>query len=177
MVVAAFVTTLPLQAATTTSRPLQVNGAVPVRCKISLPAAGASLNTTFSAESNGGELDLTDFVGQDAKTHATEGAIRLPILCSGAYALTITSHGGGLSNQSSNTASGGFAVHVDYLLSASWAGATRSVQTSGAEVTLDLSQSGAQSGDLSVAFSLPAGLGPLVAGAYRDEIIIQLNPQ
>jgi len=167
----------PALAATVAAQPLQVNGDVPVRCKLSPPAAGTSVNTSFAPNSNGGDLTLTGLVDPDtALTRATESVIQIPIICSGAYSLTITSQGG-LSNQNASAPSGGFATHVNYLLSANWAGATQSVETAGSAVTLDLSQSGSQAGNLSIDFSLPAGRGPLVAGTYTDEITIQLNAQ
>jgi opacity protein-like surface antigen len=167
----------PAAAAPVAAQPIQVIGGVPVRCKISPPAAGASDNASFAPGSNGGELQLTRFVDPGtALTHASEGTILFSITCTGAYALTVTSQGG-LSNQNAGSPSGGFATHVNYTLSAIWAGATKSVETSGSAVTLDLSQSGDQSGDLSIGISLPAGKGPLTAGTYTDEIVIQLNAQ
>jgi hypothetical protein len=178
IVVAAILAAPSAWAATAATRPLSVNGSVPVRCKISQPVAEANLNTTFSPDGEGGLLDLTAFVGTDSLTRAAEGSVRLPIACSGAYTLTVTSLAGGLNNRDINVpASGGFAAHVNYLLIANWGGAVQSVETAGSEVSLDLSRSGAQAGYLSVGFSLPAGRGPLVAGTYQDEIVVELNPQ
>lgn len=167
---------VPAAGADNASQPLQMTGSVPVRCRLSPPSAGVTVNTSFTPDANGGNLVLTALVDMNTSTTlSAEGSILVPILCSGTHALTVTSHGG-LNNQNA-TASGGFLTHVDYELTATWGATTQTVQTAGSAVTLDLSQNGPQSGDLTIAVSLPAGRGPLVAGTYTDEIIIELNAQ
>lgn len=158
------------------SQPLQVNADVPVRCKLSTPSAGMSLNTSFSPNGNGGDIALTQLVDPNTSmTQAAEGSVLVPITCTGAHTLTVTSRGG-LTNQNA-TAAGGFATHVNYALTASWGGTTETSETSGSALTLDVSQGGPQTGNLTIAVSLPPGRGPLVAGTYTDEIVIQLNAQ
>jgi hypothetical protein len=159
------------------SQPLTVKGDVPVRCKMSPPVSGGSgTNTTFAQNSSGGEIDLTALVDANtAKTLAAQETIQFPIICTGAHTLTVTTQHGGLVNQNVAAPAGGFAVHADYTLNATWAGTTRSLTTSGAQAALDLSQSDAAGGELTIGFSLLGGVGPLQAGTYSDEIVVQLN--
>ena len=164
-------------AAENPTQPITVQGEVPVRCKMAAPLAGGTgANTTFAANSNGGEINLTNLVDSNtARTVAAQGTVQFPIICTGAHTLTITSQRGGLTNQNSATAAGGFAVHADYTLNASWAGTTRTLVTSGSRSALDLSQTDAASGNLTIDVTLAGGLGPLQAGTYSDEIVVQLN--
>src|SRR5581483_8980158 len=120
---------------------------------LSPPIAGTGSNTSFSQNSNGGELDLTALVDTtSAKTQAASGTIQFPIVCTGAHALTVSTRHGGLGNQNASGNSGGFTTHADYSLSATWAGTTKTFTTAGAPITLDLSQSNAASGNLSLDF-------------------------
>lgn len=172
----ALLTALPAQAAAVAAAPLDISGDVPVRCKMAPPTSGASANAIFRQTGNGGALTLTGFVGADARTRAVQASIQVAIACSGSHVLTVTTHGG-LTNQTSGSPSPDFANHADYALTARWGGLTQSVTTSGAQVTIDLSQANAAAGSLGIDINLPAGRGPLAAGTYTDEIIIQLNAQ
>lgn len=168
---------LRADAATTVTQPLQVHASVPERCRVSPPTGTTSPNATFTPGANGGALRLTGLVDPvTALTRATQGTILFPVVCTGTYSLTVTSQGG-LVNETTTTASNGFATRLNYVLSASWGSAAQSVETSGTPVSLDLSAGGAQLGNLTIGFNVPAGRGPLVAGTYTDEIIIQLNAQ
>jgi hypothetical protein len=159
------------------SQSVVMDGDVPTRCRMSTPqAVGAATNATFTPNTNGGRLDLTQMVdAAEAKTIATHGVLEFPIICTGAHSLTVTSTHGGLVNASATGQAGGFATRADYTLSATWAGTTQQVQTGGSSTALDLSQQGPAAGALSLDFNLPGGSGPLQAGAYSDEIVVQLN--
>ena len=160
------------------AQPLQVRGDVPVRCKVSQPVAGGALNATFTPGTDGGTLALKSLVdGTSALTNATQAAIAFPINCVGAQSLTITSEGGGLSNAGGTGAPASFATHVNYAMTAAWGGLTQSVTTTGSTVALDFSQTGPQTGSLTISFSVAAGQGPLVSGTYTDRIVIQVNAQ
>lgn len=160
------------------TQPLQVRGDVPVRCRVLQPSSDGGLNTTFAADANGGTLTLTSLVdANSARTLTLRAAIAFPISCIGAHTLTVTSQGGGLSNGGAAGPSDGFASHVNYAMTANWAGTTQSVVTQGSAVTLDLSQSGPQGGTLNITFDIAAGQGPLINGTYTDQLVIQVNAQ
>jgi hypothetical protein len=154
-----------------------MQGDVPTRCKMSPPQLiGSATNATFTPNQSGGQFDVTNMVDTLAsKTLATHGVLELPIVCTGAHSLTVSSIHGGLINANATGQAGGFATRADYALSATWAGITKQVQTTGASTTLDLSSGAPSSGSLSIGFDLPGGAGPLQAGAYNDEIVVQLN--
>jgi hypothetical protein len=162
---------------TTSVQPLTVLGDVPVRCRMGQPQAldGGS-NTTFTQNGASSEIDFTDFVDSNTgRLNESHAQIAFPIICTGAQVLTITTQNGGLANTSVAGGTNGFAARADYTLDASWASASRSLQTDGTTASLDLSQTTPQSGQLVLNFTLVPGSQPLEAGSYDDAIVVQLN--
>jgi hypothetical protein len=162
---------------TETSQPLTVLGDVPVRCKMSPPlVSDGGANTTFSQNGAGGEIDFTNFVDPNTgKLTVSSAQVAFPIVCTGAQTLTVTTQNGGLTNANVPGPAGGFAARADYTLNASWASATKSLQTGGAAASLDLSQTAPEKSQLVLNFTLVPGERPLEVGSYDDVIVVQLN--
>jgi hypothetical protein len=153
---------------------LQVDGTIPTRCSMSRPTAADTNNSAFSVQDAGGALMLTSPIDQGALTNSATASFRFAITCTGAHDLIIASNGG-LVNQTTPLSANGFLTRADYTLVASWGATTQSLTTDGSRATLDLSQTVARAGTLSVVFSLPSGRGPMTAGTYTDQIYIQLS--
>lgn len=156
------------------SQAMPVDGTVPTRCKISPPTTANLSNSSFASDGTGGQLVLSAIVGSDGMTSGAEATLRFAITCTGAHDLTITS-GGGLVNRTTATPVAGFSSRADYTLTANWGATTQSATTAGSSISLDLSQDTARAGNLDIVFALPLGRGPMIAGSYTDEILIQLN--
>jgi hypothetical protein len=181
LVIFALIATIAVPASaaplTPAAQPLTVLGDVPVRCRMAQPQAlDNGSNTSFVQNGAGSEIDFNDFVDPNTgKLNASHAQIAFPIICTGAQTLTVTTQNGGLTNTSVASAVNGFAARADYTLEASWANATRSLQTGGTAASLDLSQTTPQSGQLVLSFTLIPGDRPLEAGSYDDAIVVQVN--
>ncbi|HEY1750669.1 MAG TPA: hypothetical protein VGG29_05365 [Caulobacteraceae bacterium] len=160
------------------SQPLVIAGQVASTCQMSPATQGpGNLNVAFSAAGGGAsQLAVNLMVDPStARTQSVVGVVQFQVLCTGAHTLKVTSASGGLVNTTTTTTAGGFSTRADYSLQAAWAGASRSLTTSGSAASLDLSGADSASGALTVTVTVPSGEGPLVAGAYQDVISIDLS--
>jgi len=162
---------------TTSSLPLLVSGDVASECRLSPAAEGpGDANVRFSSVAGGSQVTVAMFVDPTtARTRSSTGAVQFQITCTGPHTLKVTSGSGGMVNGTTSVTGQGFTNRADYTLAAQWNGASRSVTTSGAAASLDLSQTNGAQGALTVTVSIPPGQGPLVAGAYQDTITVDLS--
>lgn len=178
--VAALLLAPPALAQTTTApdtatRAVIVQGTAPDLCRIDAATTAGLTNSRFTvADAGGGALDIR--VLGDPVTGVAQPAtatIIIPVICTGAHNLYVNTKGG-LANASPGIGPG-FATRVDYTLSANWAGQNASLTTTGVAASLNLSQTDAAAGDLTVSVNIPGGGLPLTNGAYSDEIVVQFN--
>lgn len=104
------------------------------------------------------------------------------VVCNTPSSLQLTSQSGAVKNASS--APSGFSNLIDYTSTATFAGATATLDTianpgaAGAEVGPAASTSGqAPTGDLLVEITPRANLQPLISGTYTDTLRITITPQ
>ncbi len=104
------------------------------------------------------------------------------VVCNAPSNLQLTSVSGGVKN-GVGAAPGGFANIIDYTASATWGGATATVNTSTAPAAAG-NESGAlapiaaaNAGNLTVSITPIANALPLIIGAYSDTLRVSIIPQ
>jgi hypothetical protein len=155
---------------------LEIAGTAPEACIIATPTQETINNATLVANTATAQVTVTQLV--DPNTAIPQAAVvnmAFPVVCNTAHSLTITARSGGLVLQASAPPPGpGFRNHLDYQVSADWAGQQTSQLSSGAPV--QITSNNAASGQLFVTISIPAGGVPLEAGTYSDSLIVNLQP-
>jgi hypothetical protein len=158
---------------------LDLAGTSPSACLISSPAPATGPNASFqSTGDRQGQVTITQFA--DPQTAVAVGStisLALPIICNAAHTVTVSTSNGGLLRvgaAANPPAANGFRQFVPYGVSASWAGQTQSA-TSKAGATVTISSSDGAAGQLSLVITVPPGGDPLVAGAYNDQVVIELQ--
>ena len=103
------------------------------------------------------------------------------VVCNAPSNLQLTSLSGGVVN--AGTATAGFSKIIDYSASATWGGATATVDTSSTPAAAG-SESGAlaaiataNAGSLTVSITPIANALPLIIGAYSDTLRVSIIPQ
>ena len=158
---------------------LDLVGVAPSACLISTPTAASGSNATFAAAgAQQGEINITQMA--DPRTAVAVAAtinLALPVICNTAHQVVISTANGGLTRLGA-VAGGpevnGFRQFVPYQLSANWAGQSASAASRAGPAITIRSADGA-AGQLSLVISVPGGGAPLVAGAYGDQVVIQLQ--
>jgi len=158
---------------------LDLVGQAPSACVISAPTAASGSNATFAeAGAQRGEIDITELA--DPRTAVPKPAainLALPVICNAAHQVVISTANGGLSRVGVAAGSpevNGFRQFVPYQLSASWAGQSANA-ASRVGPTITIKSSDGAAGQLSLVVQVPGGGDPLVAGAYGDQVVIQLQ--
>lgn len=156
---------------------LDLAGEVPSACVISTPAAEAGSNTAFqplAAESAAIRvIDLVDPL--TAQARAASINLAFPVTCNGAHRLTVRTERGAMVGSEPAAATPGFRDRLPYRVSAGWAGRTASgASDSGTPVDIPISNGAA--GVLSLGVAIDPGGDPLVAGAYSDSLVVELQP-
>ncbi len=159
----------------TSGQRLDVSGTAPAACVISAPTASNARNATFSVSGNS-TVRVDYGVLVDQNTALTQGSaidIRLPMVCNAPGRIVVRSENRGLRPAGNQRGGGGFLDVVDIDVGVRWLGQTASLSTSQGSGSLANSQPAR--GDLEVALNTRAGQGPLVAGNYRDTIVIEFQ--
>lgn len=125
----------------------------------------------------GGSVVIPVLVDQTtATTRGSTIELALPLTCNSSHTITVRSYNGGLlrDGASGRNAAGGFSEFQSYGVSMTWQ--TQSSQLGGPSGTAVLATSQAAKGDLIVDIVVPRGTRPLVAGTYRDAVVIEIRP-
>jgi len=159
---------------------LDMTGTAPSACVISAPTSVSGANATVAATgSQSAQITITQLVDQTtAQPMAAAINLSLPIICNTAHTLTVTTANGGLArvggNQRNSNATNGFREFVPYQVAAAWAGhSVNGTSQSSPPVSIVVPDGAA--GELSLTISVQPGGAPLVAGAYSDSLVIQLQ--
>ncbi len=150
-------------------------------CVTRAPAAAAGINASFDpASTSGGEIRITQLVDQTtAEPAPTSITLAIPVICNSSHNVTLRSQNGGLLRDSGDAqrrqSDTGFGEFLPYEFNFAWAGQQFEANS---EVTrsINLNVARGAAGDATFRFALPGGGGPLVAGRYSDEIIIEFTP-
>lgn len=161
----------------TDSARLDISGASPSACVISAPAAEAGANAAFqSLEATSARVRIVDLVDpMTAQPRAASINLAFPVICNAAHRVTVRTPGGAMVRGGAPAPQApGFRDRLPYEVSASWAG--QSDQGSSTTLTpVDINLPNGAAGTLSVAVNIPAGGEPLIAGAYSDSLIVELQ--
>jgi hypothetical protein len=163
---------------------LDLSGTAPSACIISAPTSVTGSNASLQ-ESGPQTAQIT--IGQladptTAEPKAASINLALPIICNTAHTLTVTSANGGLVRVGGNASNvtNGFREFLPYQVDVLWAGRSatwsgRSVAGGGADRAANVPVGDGAAGQLSLTIAVPPGGAPLIAGAYADSVVIQLQ--
>jgi hypothetical protein len=156
---------------------LDMVGTAPGACLISGAARGTGTNAVMGvAAARQADIRIIELVDPNTSlARAASISVSLPIICNVGHRVLLRTQNGGLvrSNRAGGAAAAqGFREAVPYGMTASWAGATVTGQSASG---FDLIAPEAAAGDLAIDIEIPAGGAPLVAGAYSDQLVIELR--
>lgn len=159
----------------TPERSLQIVASAPSVCRMAPPAVTG--NASYSADSGGGVLQLSELVNDDGVSNPLRVALSLEVICTGPHSVSVLSAMGGIVNSDGTGGAGaGFASRLDYQLDGAWAGGSFGFATAGAPVSASLNRNGPARGSFDLDLSF-AGGQRLVAGEYADELTVTINPE
>lgn len=165
------------QTVQTQEKQIQWVGSAASVCRMSEAESGDSANVTFTADSNGGVIELNNIVDDQGIGQPASVTLTFPVICTGPHSVSVSSASGGLRNLSATMQDvQGFSDRIDYTLLGRWAGEAAQVTTSGGPVSMDLSRSGPARGMFTIGISAPGG-ERLIAGDYEDRLTVTFNPE
>lgn len=159
------------------SQRLELLGDAQAGCVASSARVGRQVNATFQdGGAAGGTVVIPVLVDpQTATTLGSSIELSLPVVCNTSHAISVRSFNGGLTRDGAGArSSGGFAERQDYAVDVTWQNQT--VRIDGATRTAAFAWPQPAKGDVSVAIAVPRGTTPLVAGAYRDAVVVEIRP-
>jgi hypothetical protein len=159
---------------------LDIEGTAPSACVISAPAGAAGANATFQATgARSAQVSITQMVDpQTAVPRATTINLDLPVICNTAHHLVVRTANGGLLRVGASGATqatvNGFREFLPYQVTAAWSGQT---VTGGSQTgtPVNITAVDGAAGQVSLTIDVPAGGAPMVAGAYADSLVIELQ--
>lgn len=157
---------------------LELLGQADAACVAGSARAGRQSNATFQ---DGGPSSGTVVIPVlvDPATATTRGSnieLALPVVCNTSHNITVRSYNGGLlrDGAGANRGSGGFSQFQDYSVAVGWQAQT--IRIGGTNTTASLASANPAKGDLTVDIIVPRGTVPLVAGTYRDAVVVEIRP-
>jgi hypothetical protein len=149
-------------------------GAAPAGCRMSAPTAPTLQNAQVGALAPGSaEIAIDQMVGNDAVPLGATVVLVVPAVCNQAHTLTLSSLNRGMLSDSGQPAGGPFRSLLAYSVTVDWAGRQQVLETSDQDLTLN--RGDAAVGFVTVTIRIPDGGAPLTAGAYTDEIVLELG--
>ncbi len=159
---------------------VEILGDAPAACVLGQPSVSNAVNASFSQSGlASGTVNIAEFVNlQTAETQASSIELVFPIVCNASHSVTLHSENGGMLRLGAAPAAAegggqGFGEFVTYQLRMDWAGQQRDQSSDLGDALISAAEP--RKGDLSLQVSTPAGAGPLVAGQYNDEIVIEFQ--
>jgi len=161
------------QAQTPPTEQLAFNGVAPPGCIMQSATSPSSDNASVSSPSPGAaDILIGRLVGEDGVPVGATVILTLPAACNQAHRLSLGSLNGGLVNIDGTPVGGPFRALLPYTVGVSWGGASETYDSATPGVTL--SSGDAATGSVTVTIEIPAGGAPLVAGAYSDQLVLEL---
>jgi hypothetical protein len=149
-------------------------GSAPGACQLDVAASPSSANAQISALSPGSaDIAISQMVGSDGLPLGATIVLVLPAVCNQAHTLNLSSLNGALLGDTPVTGGGAFRSQLPYSVTVSWAGGARSFQTGQSMAPFALGDAAA--GPVTVTIQIPSGGAPLAAGAYSDELVLELG--
>lgn len=152
-----------------------IAGEAPNACVITGSPAASGQNAAFSAGGGSGQVRIVQLVDPlTAQVLPTTISVALPVVCNAGHSVIVrTSRGGLVREGSAAPLAEGFRNQVPYDLAVDWDGAASTQSSTSSGVTIN--RPGPAVGDLQLNITIPEGGAPLVAGAYSDQVIIELR--
>lgn len=156
---------------------LDMVGYAPSACLISGAPRGTGANAVLDAVgARQADIRIVELVDPTTgQARAASISLALPVICNVNHQVIVRTQNGGLARDDRSgggQAAPGFREAVPYGVTARWAGVVAGGQ-SGAP--FELIAPGAAAGDLAIDIDIPAGGVPLVAGAYSDQLVVELR--
>lgn len=156
---------------------LDITGEAHGACVISAPAAQAGVNAAFqSGGAASAAIRVIDLV--DPLTAQARGAsinLAFPVICNAAHRVTVRTANGAMERGHPPALHApGFRDRLPYEVSATWAGRTVT-GSSESRTPVDISLSNGAAGLLSIVVAIAPGGAPLIAGAYSDSLVVELQ--
>lgn len=154
---------------------VRIEGAAPVACVLEPTATFQGSNATFrEVDERRSRLDILNLVdGNTGEVIPFQAEISLPIICNAAHRVYVRTTQGGLTLVGPAQSAPGFSSRLLYTLGVEWAGQQRSGPSS-QEIVINSSD--AAQGLVNVSVSIGPNGDPLLAGAYADDLVIELEP-
>lgn len=155
---------------------LDLSGTAPTACNVAAPTMAASTNASLSnVSAQAARIDLAQFIDQTtAEPLASSASLDFNVVCNGAHQVRVQSVNGALALEGPGAATGGFRNRVPYQVAVNWAGQS-STGGSEAGAIVDMAVANAASGDMRLDITVAAGGGPLVAGNYADQVVVEVS--
>lgn len=161
------------QTPTTQQEQMPFAGDVLPGCTMAAPVISGATNTTSSNVAAGtADLTVTRLVGDDGVPVGAQVVLTLESACNQSHTLSLDSVRGGMTN-GETAPNGQFRTVLPYSVTLSWAGVTQTF--SSADPALAAAIGSAARGPLTVSITIPSGGTPLVAGAYSDQLVLELG--
>jgi hypothetical protein len=156
---------------------LDLIGDAPSACMLQAPTAGPGANAALERVGPlSGQVRITRLVDPNTlEPQAASIDLAFPLICNSAHRLIVRTARGGLVLDTPAPPATGFRDRLSYTVEAEWAGA-RAEGSSDSRTPVDIAVSDGAAGVVSVSIRIPGGGAPLVAGAYSDSVVVELQP-
>ena len=149
-------------------------GQVDPACLLSIPSSPTSENAQLGAAGPGSaDISIGQLAGDDGASLGATIVLVLPAVCNQAHTLNLASLNGGLLGDGPAPTGGPFRSNLPYSVTVAWAGGEQSFLTE--DDALSFAVGDAAVGSVTVTIQIPPGGAPLAAGAYSDELILELG--
>lgn len=149
-------------------------GAAEPACRLNTPTSPTSDNAQVSGLAPGSaDIAINQLVGADGATLGATVVLVLPAVCNQAHTLNLSSLNGGLLGDGPAVTTGPFRSRLPYSVTVNWAGGQQSFLTE--DGILSFALGAAAVGPITVTIQIPSGGAPLAAGAYSDELVLELG--
>lgn len=161
------------QAQTIPNRQIAFNGEAAPGCIMQSPTSPSADNASVTSPSPGAaDIVIGRLVGDDGVSVGATVILTLPAACNQAHRLSLASLNGGLANVDGTPVGGPFRSLLPYTVAVNWGSGAQTYDSGTPGVTL--SSGDAAAGSVTVIIEIPAGGAPLVAGAYSDQLVLEL---
>lgn len=180
MIVAATVVAAPAQAQELSrgTQRLELIGAAQAGCVAGAARPGRQVNATFQdGGPAGGTVVIPVLVDPNTATALGSSIeLNLPIVCNTSHSISVRSYNGGLLREGADGTpnTGGFSQFQGYDVSVVWQ--AQMARIGGTRSVASLTYPQPAKGDLVVDIIVPKGAAPLVAGTYRDAVVVEIRP-
>ncbi len=148
-------------------------GTVAAGCLIAAAQATFVGNATVSNLAPGtADIAINQLVDENGEPIGAEVTLTLPAVCNQSHTLSLSSQNGALVNADGGPG-GPFRNALPYSVTVAWSGQSQTVSSDGGGLTVTYGDAG--SGQVVITIQIPAGGDPLTAGAYADQLILELG--